>query len=102
MRNPSDKTSNSMVQKIAAMRDELTVRFTVKRIGVFGSSTSGEDTPENYVDILVEFEAPTLDHYMDLRFRIEEVLRPPVDLVIASTVKPRLKPIIEGKPSLRV
>jgi hypothetical protein len=32
---------------------------------------------------------------MDLRFRLEEVLQRPVDLVLADTVKPRLRPIIE-------
>ena len=31
----------------------------------------------------------------DLKFHLEEVLMRPVDLVMADTVKPRLKPIIE-------
>jgi len=34
-------------------------------------------------------------NYMDLKFRLEAVLGRPVDLVIANTLKPRLKPIIE-------
>lgn len=32
---------------------------------------------------------------MDLKFRLEEILGRPVDLVMADTVKPRLKPIIK-------
>jgi len=35
------------------------------------------------------------NNYMDLKFHLEEVLMRPVDLVMADTVKPRLKPIIE-------
>ena len=77
------------------MRRELAERFTVKRIGVFGSFARGDKRAESDVDIIVELAEPTFDHYMDLKFRLEEVLQRPVDLVIADTVKPRLKPIIE-------
>ena len=77
------------------MRRELNERFTVIRIGVFGSLARGDEGPESDVDIIVELAEPTFDHYMDLKFRLEEVLQRPVDLVMAETVKPRLKPIIE-------
>ena len=49
---------------------------------------------ESDVDILVELAEPTFDHYMDLKFYLEEILNRSVDLVMADTVKPRLKPII--------
>ena len=62
---------------------------------MFGSFAKGDERAESDVDILVELAEPTFDHYMDLKFRLEEVLQRPVDLVIADTVKPRLKPIIE-------
>ena len=73
----------------------MSERFTVKRIGVFGSCVRGDEEPESDVDIIVELAEPTFDHYMDLKFRLEEILCRPVDLVIADTVKPRLKPVIE-------
>ena len=88
-------TSINVVQKIASMRLELRERFTVTRIGVFGSFARGEAGPESDVDILVELTDPTFDHYMDLKFRLEDVLKRPVDLVMADTVKARLKPIID-------
>ena len=88
-------TASSVVQRIAGMRLELSERFTVTRIGVFGSFARGEAGPESDVDILVELTDPTFDHYMDLKFRLEDVLKRPVDLVMADTVKPRLKPIID-------
>jgi len=67
----------------------------VRRIGVFGSFAEDSAGIESDVDILVELEEPTFDHYMDLKFRLEEVLDRPVDLLMAETVKPRLRPIIE-------
>lgn len=88
-------TSQNMVQRIAQIRPELHERFTVKRIGVFGSCARGDESSESDVDIIVELAEPTFDNYMDLKFRLEELLQRPVDLVMADTVKPRLKPIIE-------
>jgi hypothetical protein len=96
MRMKKAKTeTDSLIQKIANLREELAEQFTVKRIGVFGSFVRGDAGPESDVDIIVELEEPTFDHYMDLKFRLEEVLQRPVDLVMADTVKPRLRPIIE-------
>ena len=95
MVKPPNEKPGSVVHKIADMRRELTERFTVKRIGVFGSFARGDQRAESDVDIIIELAEPTFDHYMDLKFRLEEVLQRPVDLVMADTVKPRLKPIIE-------
>jgi len=36
----------------------------------------------------------TADHYMDLKFYLEDLLGAPVDLVLAGCIKPRLQPII--------
>lgn len=89
------ETAGRMVQRISGMRSELRERFSVTRIGVFGSFARGEARSDSDVDILVELAEPTFDHFMDLKFRLEEALQRPVDLVMADAVKPRLKPIIE-------
>lgn len=89
------KSTGNVLRQISAMRRELNERFTVVRIGVFGSCARGDDGPDSDVDIIVELAEPTFDHYMDLKFRLEEVLERSVDLVMADTLKPRLKPIIE-------
>jgi uncharacterized protein len=77
------------------IRQELADRYSVRRIGIFGSVAREKAGPESDVDIIVELEEPTFDHYMDLKFRLEEVFQRPVDLVLADTVKPRLRPVIE-------
>jgi len=87
--------AHDILRKIAQVRPELRERFTVKRIGVFGSCARGDDNPESDVDILVELTEPTFDNYMDLKFRLEEVLQQPVDLVLADALKPRIKPLME-------
>ncbi len=77
------------------MRREPNERFIVIRMGMFGSLARGDENPQGGAHIIVEVPESTFDHYMDLKFRLEEVLQRPVDLVLADTVKPRLKPIIE-------
>lgn len=88
-------TARDVVKDIAEMRKELRERFSVTRIGVFGSFARDEARPDSDVDIIVELSEPTFDHYMDLKFYLEKALQRPVDLVMAEAVKPRLKPIIE-------
>ena len=88
------KDKAEVLRVIREKQPELARRFSVRRIGVFGSFVRGSASPESDVDILVELAIPTFDHYMDLKFYLEEILNRPVDLVMAETVKPRLRPII--------
>jgi hypothetical protein len=83
-----------IIDFLKANKDEITKRFSVRRIGLFGSHIRGEATSESDVDIIVEIDNPTFDNYMDLKFYLEEGLGRPVDLVMADCIKPRLKPII--------
>lgn len=75
-------------------KQELEARFAVRRIGLFGSVLRGSDNEDSDVDILVELAHPTFDQYMDLKFFLEDELGRPIDLVLADSLKPRLKPII--------
>lgn len=88
------KDKADILRVIRERQSELASRFTVRRIGVFGSFARDSADPESDVDILVELSEPTFDHYMDLKFYLEEVLKRSVDLVMADTFKPRLRPII--------
>jgi uncharacterized protein len=89
------KDKADILRVIREKQPELARRFSVRRIGVFGSFVRGGARPESDVDILVELSEPTFDHYMDLKFFLEEALNRSVDLVMAETVKPRLRPIIQ-------
>ena len=69
-------------------------RFSVKRIGLFGSFVRGSQHGKSDVDILVEFENPTFDNYMDLKFYLERNIGRPVDLVLVDSLKPRIRNLI--------
>ena len=95
MRKQRETKTVAVIEKISDIQRELAEKYTVKRIGVFGSFARGDEKDGSDVDILVELVEPTFDHYMDLKFRLEEVLQRPVDLVLEDNIKKRLKPIIE-------
>ena len=76
---------------------ELSSRFSVEKIGLFGSYARNTALPESDVDLLVEFAQPTFDNYMDLKFYLEDILKTPVDLVMADTLKPRLIPYVNSE-----
>ncbi len=46
------------------------------------------------IDILVEWEKPTFDHYFDLKFFLEDTFGWKVDLVVAEAIKPAFKDYI--------
>ena len=87
-------TSGEILVFLMKHKEELGTRFSVKSIGLFCSALRGGLSERSDVDILVELAQPTLDHYMDLKFFLEEQLGTRVDLVLADSLKPRLKPII--------
>ena len=71
--------------------DMLRSRFSVERIGLFGSRLRGEAGPRSDLDFLVTFRQPTFDHYMDLKLHLEDVFGVPVDVVMESALRPRLR-----------
>ena len=80
-----------IVQTLKREFATLRSRFGVKSLGLFGSIARGEASPGSDVDILVDFDAPSFDHYMDLKFYLEERLGRSVDLVLKGSLKPALR-----------
>lgn len=89
------KTREDIIESIRAHKAEIENRFTASNIGLFGSYAHGTAKTGSDVDIIVEMAEPTFDHYMDLKFYLEELFGADVDLVLADTIKPRLKPYID-------
>jgi len=70
-------------------------RFGVRRLGLFGSCARGEATDSSDLDFVAEFTDKSFDAYMDLKTFLEDLFGCQVDVVIAETIKPRLRPIIQ-------
>ncbi len=88
------QTNKDILNKLSQHAKKLRKTFSVHRIGLFGSYVHGSADQDSDVDILVELDDPSFDHYMDLKFYLENLFGTSVDLVLADTIKPRLQPII--------
>ncbi|RJS88887.1 nucleotidyltransferase [Candidatus Bathyarchaeota archaeon] len=74
---------------------EIRERFGVRRIGVFGSYARGDEREGSDVDVLVEFDKPTFDNFMDLSVYLENLLGKEVDLVTPNSLSPYIRPMVE-------
>ena len=84
------RTVEDILAALEANKDEIR-SFSVTRLALFGSFARGEPSAESDFDFLVAFEKKSFDAYMDLKAFLEDLLGRPVDLVLANTIKPRLR-----------
>ena len=85
---------DEILQKLQERQNEMRLRFSVRRIGLFGSYLRGTASETSDIDLLVDLDEPTFDHYMDLKFYLESLFGTNVDLVLSDNIKPRIKPFI--------
>ena len=75
-------------------RRELETRFSVSRIGLFGSVLYGTANEMSDVDILVELSSPTFDDYMDLTLFLGDHFKTPVELSLIIYLKASIVAVI--------
>ena len=90
-------TKDSILKTIRMLFSDFNKRYSVLKIGLFGSFVKGTATNSSDIDILVEFKEPTFDHYMDLKFQLEDKFQRKVDLVTTNSLKKRIRPIVESE-----
>lgn len=78
-----------ILKKIEESR-ELIKENGVKKIGLFGSFAKDKQNKKSDIDILVEFDKPTLAKYLYVLRLLEKKLKRKIDLVIESDLKPEL------------
>ena len=82
------------LETLSAHMTELRTRYSVKRIGVFGSVARGEAREGSDIDLLVEFEPNAhvgLFDFARLRDRLSQLLGCRVDLVTEDALHSALR-----------
>jgi predicted nucleotidyltransferase len=77
--------------KLKRLMPVLSDRFSVKRIGYFGSYSRDEQTDKSDIDIIVEFSKPVGWEFFDLQEFLEHELNIKVDLVSSRALKEQLR-----------
>lgn len=85
--------SNKKIEKIKSKITETLKKNKVKRAGIFGSYSRGEQRKDSDIDIAVEIddENMSLLGFIRLIHLLERILKRKVDLVEYSAIKPRMK-----------
>lgn len=72
-------------------KKELSEKFKVKKVGIFGSYVRGTQRRRSDVDILVEFYEPIGWEFIDLNEHLKKILGMKVDLVTPGALKEQMK-----------
>lgn len=76
-------------------RQEISEKYHVSEIGVFGSYSRGDQEDDSDIDILVSFSKPIgFIKFMRLEFYLSDLLGKKVDLVTRDSLKPHIGKII--------
>lgn len=78
------------------IKPELTRRFGVKTLALFGSTARDEAGENSDVDILISFALPaTSARYFGVQFYLEDTLGCKIDLVTDKALRKEFRPFIE-------
>lgn len=68
---------------LRAMRENKVIldRFSVKKVGLFGSFATGQQSADSDIDLLVEFERPTYDNFSGLAEQLERLFGRRVEIL---------------------
>ncbi len=89
------KTRVEIISLLSQHKDELTKRFKVRAIGLFGSYAREEQGPESDVDILVDVDPSIGLEFVSLAETIEQLLGLPVEIVSSRAIKPKILEFIQ-------
>jgi predicted nucleotidyltransferase len=77
-----------LLSKLKELKVELTSKYPISSLAVFGSVARGDNTEESDLDILIEFNGQIGGAFIDLANDLEQRLGKKVDLVSRAAIKP--------------
>ncbi len=88
-------TKENILNYLTQHKQEFKEKYTVEKIGLFGSYARGEENEESDIDIFVKMK-PDLLEMVGLKLQIEEDLSKKVDLIREhKNIKPLLLKMIQ-------
>ena len=75
------KTTKEYLELLRAYKALKAIQYGILRIGIFGSVSRGEQTPQSDVDIFVELKKPSLFILVHIKDELQELLGCNVDIV---------------------
>jgi len=79
-----------IINELRQLKPELSIRFHVKKIGLFGSVTRTDFNEHSDIDLIVDFNKPVGVEFIELADFLETKFKRKVDLVSRKGIKDRL------------
>jgi|SRR4030042_3208691 predicted nucleotidyltransferase len=93
----TNRTLDEIREILKEYKEEVSRKYRINEIGIFGSIVRGEQKKRSDIDILVEFDEeniPGLLKFIEMERYLEKILRKKVDLVRKGGIRPELRDII--------
>jgi len=81
MKKKKPSLTRARIIKTLRDHDETLKKYSVKRIGLFGSYARGKQKRGSDIDFLVEFDKPTYDNFYDLIVYLEKLFGRKVEVL---------------------
>jgi predicted nucleotidyltransferase len=78
-------TKDEILDAIRKHRDIL-LKYKVRKIGLFGSSVRGEQEDRSDIDLIVDFEEPSIENFMGLSSFLENLFWKKVEILTPAGV----------------
>lgn len=85
----SDVTRNDILAALRRLKPELSRRYGLKRIALFGSFAQDAARPDSDIDVVVELAEPDLFALVHIKDELEAAFQRPVDVVMYSALMNR-------------
>ena len=96
MKRTKALTGHEILTALKKHQDTLD-KFSVKKIGLFGSYAEGKQRSRSDIDFVVEFEKPTFDNFMGLVDFLEGLFQKKVEVLTPDCVNSiRVKEVPEN------
>ena len=87
MKKKRPSLTRARILKMLREHDEVLKKYSVRRIGLFGSYAREEQKRGSDIDLLVEFEKPTYDNFYDLIVYLEKQFRRKVQVLTPAALE---------------
>lgn len=78
---------STIKEKLGQLKNDLSEKYYVQNIGLFGSVVRNDFTPQSDIDIIVDFSKPIGIEFIDLADFIEDRLKRKIDFVSRMGIK---------------
>ena len=90
------QSSSEIINKLKE-NSYLLKKYSVKKIGLFGSYSFDKANEESDIDFIVNFEEKNFDNFINLVFELEKLFGKKIDLLTEKSISRHILPLIENE-----